>query len=133
MLGVDVSPSAIARARKRFAERDGLEFEVVDVTKANAGPDTRFDGVLDRGCLHGIPPTLAGVYAGNVSRWTRPGGSLVLIMRVGEDATMAQRLEQIDDLLDADFALAHSQGIGMPGEHRGEPIDGMLVRLVKRN
>lgn len=70
--GIDFSTVAIALADKRYADVPGLSFSVVDVTKPGAHRAEPYDVVLDRGCLHGIPPELARMYAGNVKRGPSP-------------------------------------------------------------
>ncbi|MBA2338441.1 MAG: hypothetical protein H0V96_11930 [Acidimicrobiia bacterium] len=87
--------------------------------------------VLDRGCLHEIAPELGRMYAANVKRWTKPGGSLILIMRLEGDTTGERRRRQIDTLFAGDFELVDWDNITIGGEH-GETIDGGMFRLKKR-
>ncbi len=128
--GMDFSKTAIARADKQYADVAGLSFSVVDVTKPRAHRAEPYDVVLDRGCLHEIAPELGRMYAANVKRWTKPGGSLILIMRLEGDATGQRRLRQIDDLLAGDFTLVDWDNITIGGEH-GETIDGGIFRMKK--
>ncbi len=51
VLGVDLSPLAIEKARARAAATRGCRFEVLDFL-ASEPPGGPFDFVFDRGCLH---------------------------------------------------------------------------------
>lgn len=69
--GVDFSPVAIERAKKRGSTAD---FQVGDVTKLDmlAGP---YDASWDVGCFHCLDTTGQRAYAGEVARLLRPGAT----------------------------------------------------------
>ncbi len=92
---VDVSKAAIKRAGVNFADTPTLSFAIVDVTARRSGHAGAYDAVLDRGCLHGIPPTLTREYGMNIRRWTKPGASLVLILKLGRYWTDSERRQQV--------------------------------------
>lgn len=76
--GVDFSPVAIAKARKRVAGDDlKPEFLVGDVTCLDSleGP---FDASFDVGCFHCLNTEGQRAYVSEVSRLLRPGGAHLL-------------------------------------------------------
>jgi cyclopropane fatty-acyl-phospholipid synthase-like methyltransferase len=73
--GVDFSPVAIAKARKRVAHDEVRpEFLVGDVTHLDAlsGP---YDVSFDVGCFHCLDPQGQRAYVSEVSRLLEPGGA----------------------------------------------------------
>lgn len=77
--GVDLSPSAIERARRKATER-GLdaEFVAADATELD-GYDGHFDTVVDSGLLHCLPPPAQGRYLEVLRRICRPGGRVAVL------------------------------------------------------
>lgn len=76
--GVDLAPTAIARARRKAAER-GLtaEFAAADATElGDIGP---FDTVLDSGLLHCLQPAAQRRYLAVLRRVSRPGGRVAIL------------------------------------------------------
>ncbi|MCW2314736.1 SAM-dependent methyltransferase [Rhodoblastus acidophilus] len=72
--GVDFSPAAIERARKRRRSNDAIpEFFVGDVTRLDA-LDGPFDVSFDVGCFHCLDPLGRQSYASEVARLLKPGG-----------------------------------------------------------
>jgi SAM-dependent methyltransferase len=74
-IGVDFSPVAIAKARKRTARDERrAEYLVGDVTNLNAltGP---FDVSFDVGCFHCLDTQGQQAYVSQVSRLLKPGGT----------------------------------------------------------
>ena len=73
VLGMDVSPTAIARAQAR-AHADGLDcdFRCADILATGCG---RFDVAFDRGCLHGFAdPAGRSAFVAAVAAALPPGG-----------------------------------------------------------
>jgi len=74
LTGIDASPTAIARARKRFAE-EGLAGEfVVGPVDRLPFPDASFDAALDVVCLACNAEEEARAIVGEVHRVLKPGG-----------------------------------------------------------
>lgn len=132
VLGVDVSAVAISRAKGAHDERENLDFDVVDVTKTGV-LDQNFDAVIDRGCLHGIPPQLRQAYARNVKRWVRPDGPLVITMHTGSEQDAGVRQRQLEELLAPEFRGEDRLERVRIGEKNGQPIWGVtfLLRRVE--
>jgi SAM-dependent methyltransferase len=76
--GIDLSPTAIAIARKR-ADRAGAAVDL-QVASADRLPFTsrHFDVGLDTGCYHSIPLRLREPYAKEVARVLRPNARFLL-------------------------------------------------------
>lgn len=76
--GLDFMEPAVRMARQR-----------VEAAKANADvgcgsvldfePGETFDLILDRGCLHTLPPSTRSRYRDQLLRWLKPGGNYVLV------------------------------------------------------
>lgn len=76
--GVDVSPTAVDRARDRAAKRGlGVEFAVADATRLD-GFEGRFDTVVDSALFHCFAPAQRVDYAAALHRVCVPGGTLHL-------------------------------------------------------
>ncbi|WP_246199661.1 class I SAM-dependent methyltransferase [Arthrobacter zhaoguopingii] len=95
-LGVDVSPSAIARAEAEAAGLTNVSFAVVDATEPGAAvsPHRGACNVFVRGVLHVLPPRSQAVMAANLRTSVRggrvfltetnfPGSSLEYVERLG--------------------------------------------------
>lgn len=79
VLGVDVSASAIARAKELFAgESDRLQFRVANAFDLDCEPES-LDFILDSWCMHHIPGHLMGSYLQCTSAALRPGGELLMM------------------------------------------------------
>jgi SAM-dependent methyltransferase len=78
VIGVDASPVALELARQRAREAN----VVVDWRQGDVGRlpvrDGSVDLALDRGCFHVIPRRRRRLYARQVARVLRPGGTLLL-------------------------------------------------------
>lgn len=76
--GIDISPGAVAAARKR-ASRAGVR---VDVREGDAlalpFPRGILDGAIDHGCFHTLPISRRAEYAVEIHRVLRRGGGFVL-------------------------------------------------------
>src|ERR1700743_3414329 len=79
VLGVDLSPRAIERARAKAAER-GLtaRFEVADATGLG-GTDLRFDTVIDSGVFHVFDDQDRARYVASLAAVLRDGGHCHLL------------------------------------------------------
>ncbi|MGH3877481.1 MAG: class I SAM-dependent methyltransferase [Actinophytocola sp.] len=77
--GVDLAPSAIARARRKAAERGlAAEFVAADATELS-GYDGGFDTVVDSGLLHCLQPSAQVRYLDVLRRICRPGGRVAVL------------------------------------------------------
>ncbi len=86
VVGVDFSPKAIGRARRRAAEANvagSARFLVADVTSLS-GIETLFELALDVGCFHSVPRDARARYAAGVARVLRPGATLLIYAFVRE-------------------------------------------------
>ena len=73
--GLDISPTAIDRARTRFPH---VQFAVANVAERQAPPfRQRFDLVVCRGLFWYVTPWIDAVVV-NLSDWTKPGGHLLI-------------------------------------------------------
>ncbi|PHS70442.1 MAG: hypothetical protein COB22_08110 [Cycloclasticus sp.] len=86
-VGIDISQSVIDKARSEHAEestKDLLEFHAVDITESSP-PDKQYNILIDRGCLHSIPPVLIKNYVKNISAVSAKGARLLLFVRAFRD------------------------------------------------
>lgn len=84
VVGLDLSRTAIERARRRAAER-GLdaEFAVADVTELT-GYDGRFDTVIDSTLFHSLPVAGRPGYLRSIARAARHGALLYALVLSNE-------------------------------------------------
>ncbi len=86
VIGVDFSPVAIQRARKKVKKTPGATLVEGDVSQlSNLGIEGPFDFVLDIGCFHGLPATRRQAYVQEVARVCR-SGALFMLWAIAGDA-----------------------------------------------
>jgi 2-polyprenyl-3-methyl-5-hydroxy-6-metoxy-1,4-benzoquinol methylase len=79
VLGVDYAAAAIDIANEQYANSDdNLTFEAIDICQP-AAIHSKFQSLIDRGCLHGIPEVYAPVYVENVASYCVPGAKFLLL------------------------------------------------------
>lgn len=105
----DVAPSAVAAARGRPGG-GAVAWQVDDILDSRL--DERFDLVIDRGCMHALPPHRLADWAAAVARLTEPGGHLLVkTYRRGEphpDGALGFTPLAIAELCGDAFDLIHS-------------------------
>lgn len=80
-LGFDVAPSAVFRASEAHAPLPAnLEFKTLDACH-DPLPDRQFRIMIDRGCLHTIPPALVGAFTRNIASVAAPGARMLLFIK----------------------------------------------------
>ncbi|MEV0032372.1 class I SAM-dependent methyltransferase [Nocardia sp. NPDC050793] len=109
VLGVDLSPSAIAYARRNAADKDvpGARFEVVDMlTLADADDDRLgvFDTVVDSALFHvfGTEPEARAAYVRGLHRICKPGGLVHVLALSDTEPGFGPRIS--DSLIRESFA-----------------------------
>jgi len=119
--GVDISPTAIAWARERFAARqvDG-DFRVASVLDLAEFADGFFDIVLDGHCFHCIIGDDRKVFLSNVYRVLRPHGILHVATMCGEihDPAVRAAFDPVTRCVIREGKATRQ--VMMPGEIRGE-------------
>lgn len=78
VLGIDLSPSALARARRRGLEQPVEAAWCVGRARTLPLGDETVDLLLDRGCFHLLEPETRPPYAAELARILRPGGLFLL-------------------------------------------------------
>jgi len=80
-LGFDISESAVQRAREAQAPLPPqLEFMALDACRGPI-PDRQYRILIDRGCLHTIPPHLVHDYVRTIRSVSAPDARMLLFMR----------------------------------------------------
>lgn len=125
VLGIDLSSSAVAYARRNAAAREAPDarFEVVDVLDPDAFNAERlgvFDTVLDSALFHvfGTDPDARAMYVAGLHRVCRPGGYLHLFALSDVEPTFGPQIgEHIirDSFLGPDWELERLQAIRYQG------------------
>lgn len=83
--GIDISPTAIARAQ-RNAARERVSCELIAGNAIELPyPDNTFTLVFDRGCFHSIPPRDREAFIQGVFRVLKPAGKYLLICFSSKD------------------------------------------------
>lgn len=80
VVGLDSSPTSVAAAAARAAERglSSATFAVADITDFG-GYDGRFSTVMDSGLFHSLPVDKRADYLGCIARAAAPGASLYIL------------------------------------------------------
>jgi SAM-dependent methyltransferase len=126
VLGLDLTPAMIDKARADAAAVDNVSFEVGDATVLDL-PDDSFDGAITRFSLHHIPAPVRVLE--EMRRVVRPGGYLVSDFVTDDDGASAAWQEQIERLRDpSHWALLTPSRIAALGERVG--LDPELDRIV---
>lgn len=80
-LGFDIAPSAVERARKRWAHMETPpEFHLLDACIMSP-PDWQYKILIDRGCFHQIPKNDRGKFLANILRVSAPDARMMLYIR----------------------------------------------------
>ncbi len=80
-LGFDIAESAIRHAREMHAPLPpNLEFRALDACSSPL-PNRQFRILIDRGCLHTIPPESVTSFARNIASVAAPDARMMLLMR----------------------------------------------------
>ncbi len=129
VIGIDVSPEAIARARRDFTTPGGPVFEVADVTGPHILRRT-FDAIVDAGCFHGIRPEHHARYVNHVASWSRENTRFVLMVHCREHSPIV-RLHQIRQLFEQwfDVVFYEARAGCLPQDPR---MKMMVFRLLRR-
>jgi 2-polyprenyl-3-methyl-5-hydroxy-6-metoxy-1,4-benzoquinol methylase len=145
-MGIDLAETAVAEARSRHSGYDNLEFKAADITDIDSLGDSRFDILIDRGCLHTIPESLIPDYVNSVSKLSSENAHLIIFTRafrkqnrlsrllMGELIEEKRRVRKISRAFAGRFRL-----VSWDRTHLGRPDDpdsitrmpGMVFRLVK--
>jgi SAM-dependent methyltransferase len=132
VVAIDTSPRAIALARERAGALP-IVWAVDDICSTRL--QASFDVVLDRGCLHALPPASHRAYAEAVARLTRPGGWLILKCHSASEARDlgTQRFDEqaILALLGGAFDQVSASASTLPGPE-GAAAQALLCMLRRR-
>jgi SAM-dependent methyltransferase len=122
--GVDISPDAVERARRRAAERGiEAEFAVGDALDLSAYRG-RFGTVIDCGCFHSLPVAHRGPFARQLHAACRPGARAHILVNSEEGQELILRR------VDAAGVPARVRSLFLPlseEEFRGAFADGWTV------
>src|ERR1044072_1230812 len=81
MVGLDISPTAVFRAKEMHAPLPAnLEFMALDACQ-DPLPNRQFRILIDRGCLHTIPAGLLGAYTRELASVASPGARMLLFIK----------------------------------------------------
>lgn len=85
VLGVDIAPSAIERARALHGEREGLGFAVADLLREPPASPRPFDVVIDRGCFHQMRDRDLPAYTRNLHACCAADARMLIFSRAYRD------------------------------------------------
>ena len=140
--GIDIAPSAVARARRRAAAMaEPPRFDVLDIcaTTPTGGP---FDIVIDRSCLHQLGRRQVRRYAAHVGEASAPGARMLLFLRAfrdgvpfGEAREAARRQRWVRRALRGVFDIERAEPTWLDDAAEAEParrLGGMVVWMRRR-
>jgi len=130
VLGIDLIPAAIEKARTRYGSRDNLEFRQADATQtlSNLG---QFDAILDRGCLHTIPLEFWPAYFQNIATCLKSNGVFLLQGRIHKRLPKLFH-ESLLQNLPQDFEVVQATPIDMFENQHSQPRPGVQY-LIRRH
>jgi SAM-dependent methyltransferase len=130
--GIDISPAAIARARRDFGSPEGPFFEVADVSSLDR-PDAlerQFDVIIDSGCFHILDTNDYTTYTENVAFWLNPGARFLLMVHCHE-STPNERIAKVSAVFGTTFDPVSCDA--RAGCYPGRPdMVVMIFRLLRR-
>jgi SAM-dependent methyltransferase len=141
-LGVDIAPSAVARARHRFGlASGGPEFLAADVCR-DPIPGGPFGVLVDRGCFHQIPDALTATYVRNISSIATDDARMLLFVRAfrgagagSPEAEREQVTEHVRQSLAPAFEIVRSGPTWLDrfgGARPDEALGGLCFWLERR-
>lgn len=105
MTGVDFSPVAIEKARKRVRHHAlPPQFLVADVTRIDALSDP-FDVSFDIGCFHCLDSQSQTAYATEIARLLKPGGTHLIWAMDSAPSDIPLSPSEIETIFSPNFAL----------------------------
>lgn len=132
VVATDLSAVALERAS---ALADGVTVIWLEDDVAQSKLAGQFDAIVDRGCLHVLPPHRAADYAREVTRLVRPGGLLLLKVHAetacGAAGTEPYDAERLLTLLGQGFTLLDERESSIPGPEQA-PAARLFVLERKR-
>ncbi len=141
VLGIDCAPSAIARAEQQFGNRgDSLSFRVFDICRDKPDED-KYDVILDRGCLHGLPAAFHADYLRTVLQWSAPEAPFLLICGTNqgsprsaeeEEKLKEKRITGLREIFEKDFEILNIHATRITRREPLEDIPGLIVRMLRR-
>ncbi|MEI6343053.1 MAG: methyltransferase domain-containing protein [Verrucomicrobiota bacterium] len=84
VLGMDLAPTAMARASERWRAIPGLAFRHGDFLDSTPA-DGSYDWVFEHTLYCAIDPALRDQHARSVARWLRPGGHFLAVHYINPD------------------------------------------------
>ena len=125
---IDFSSSAISRAQRSHEAVSNLQFHVADITRPLALQGD-FDVVLDRGCLHGLPPEEWRRWFDNVRLQLKRSGRVLLLMAVRNEAP--DQLKQRVIAEGRSLTVISAESVDMFEGRQPGSQPGILFRLCK--
>lgn len=103
-VGADFAASAIERAKREHAGSRRVTFHVADIC-LEVPPPGRFDAVIDRGCLHGVPPDARVDYVRQLESALQSGARFLLLHRVGHGHSRDEVVGDVRELCAASLEI----------------------------
>lgn len=137
--GVDIAQAAVDRAAAKHSNLKGsLELFAADLC-AQTLPAQAYDILVDRGCLHQIPPNLVPDYVRTIASAAVPGAKLMLFMKAfrsrGIEFGNAEVIERMTDRIRRTFAgefdLERAVPTYLNPDNPEDPQPGMAFWLNK--
>lgn len=129
VVGADFSGAAVARAQLAYRDVARLSFRTVDICRESPQPD-RFNALLDRGCLHGIPPEERADYLQYVAAAARPAARFLLIHRLFPNRDREKVTVEVEALCSRSFELVRSADTVLGHGERQRP--GVAFWMIRR-
>lgn len=136
VVGVDFAPSAVAAAQSAFPadETGNPHFQVVDICGERLEIGV-FDCLIDRGCLHTLPPAQIPKYVHNVAACLARGGKFLLLHKALTQAEAEQTDRKMSALSHGRFEITNTESIDMlatSDANPHQPLPGRAYWMMRR-
>lgn len=141
-VGVDIAPSAIARARSTFSEIPGcLAYFAVDVC-SQSPPDRQYRVLIDRGCFHQIPSADRPDFVHHLLAVSAPDARLLLLCRayrdgipMGDETERRTVTKAVEKVFSGGFRIVRSADTYLDpfgGKDRDRAMGGIVFWMERR-
>lgn len=139
-VGIDIAPSAVARARARHPETEVLRFAAADLRRESVS-ERPFDVVIDRGCLHQMYPEDLVSYGVNLTSMSAPDARMIVFHRAyrdgisqGDPAERRRVVERVDRAYAGRFTLERIEDAWIDPKFGADPATrlGGVVLWLRR-
>jgi SAM-dependent methyltransferase len=131
---IDIAQGALDQAAAKHA---GVFIEYIAMNLCTQTlPGRTFDFLIDRGCLHQLPPNLVTDYVRNLSAMAAPRAKMLLFMKAfrgrrefGDPVELSARNATISQIFDGYFEVERAEPTYLRPDDSADPLPGIAYWL----